>query len=83
MPESAQIRDLFDRARDLDLDDRSAFLDEACPAAIRGELDRLLEDYQRLTTVAAGAALTRAANVASGSGQGVPGGPGDAQTPLW
>jgi hypothetical protein len=32
MPEPAQIRDLFDRARDLDIDERKLFLDEACPA---------------------------------------------------
>jgi eukaryotic-like serine/threonine-protein kinase len=67
MPESAQIRNLFDRARDLDIAERNLFLDEACPGAIRGELNRLLENYERLTTLADGELPTMAAKAASGS----------------
>ena len=67
MPEPAQIRDLFDQARDLDIDERRLFLDEACPRAIRSELDRLLDDYERLTTVAESELPTKAGNLTSGA----------------
>ena len=70
MPESVQIRELFDPgARPGEIDERNLFLDEACPPAIRGELDRLLDSYGRLTTVAESERPTRAATLASGSPQ--------------
>ena len=54
MADPGHVRSLFDRALTLPPDERAAFLRDHCKddASLRGELERLVDAHERLTTAA-------------------------------